>query len=181
MITSIQVVGLWADLDSVLLSPKDLTRDLGCCSIFIMKNFPFKQVSARAIILRRRDGALLGALHRKDGKYAPLGGQVEEEETPEFTLMRELGEENIRLIDSLQGWENRLTVDYHHGDGSLNIWYIFIVDDVQLGENKEVLDTRWFDQTQDVWYPGMREKICLAIKKYVPDLLSVNVIVLESW
>jgi NADH pyrophosphatase NudC (nudix superfamily) len=146
-----------------------------------MKNFPFKQVTARAIILRRRDSALLGALHRKGGKYAPLGGQVEEGETPEIAILRELDEENVRLIDSLQGWENRLSVDYHHGDGSLNLWYIFIVDDVQLGENDEVLDTRWFDQTQDVWYSGMREKICLAIRKYVPDLLSVNVSVLKSW
>jgi 8-oxo-dGTP pyrophosphatase MutT (NUDIX family) len=144
-------------------------------------NLPFKKITARAIILRRKDGALLGALHRKNGKYALMGGSVEKGETPEHALIRELDEENVRLVDNLQGWENRLSVDYHDGDGSLNVWYIFIVDDVQLGENEEVLDTRWFDQTQDVWYPGMREKICLAIKKYVPDLLFVNVSVLESW
>lgn len=145
------------------------------------ENLPFIQITARAIILRRKDGALLGALHRENGKYALLGGMVEEGETPEDALMRELDEENVRLVDNLQGWENRLSVDYYDGDSSLNLWYIFIVDDVQLGENEEVLDTRWFDQTQDVWYPGMREKICLAIKNYVPDLLCVDVSVLESW
>jgi len=145
------------------------------------ENLPFDQITARAIILRRKDGALLGALHRKNGKYALLGGMVEEGETPEDALMRELDEENVRLVDNLQGWEKRLSVDYYDGDSSLNLWYVFIVDDVQLGENEEVLDTRWFDQTQDVWYPGMREKICLAIKNYVPDLLFVDVSVLESW
>jgi NADH pyrophosphatase NudC (nudix superfamily) len=146
-----------------------------------MENFPFKKVTARAIIIRRRDGALLGALHRKDGKYAPLGGLVEVGETPEQALIREFDEEKVLLIGNDKAWQDRLAVDYHHEDGSLNLWYLFIVDDVQLGQNPEVLDTRWFDQTQDVWYPGMREKICLAIENYLPDLLLVHVSVLESW
>ena len=146
-----------------------------------MKNFPFQNITARAIIIRRRDGALLGALHRKDGKYALIGGAVEKRESPEQTLLRELDEEKVRLIGSDKAWEGRLAVDYYQGYDSLNLWYLFVVDDVQLGQNDEVLDTRWFDQTQDVWYPGMQEKICLAIQNYVPDLLLVHVSVLESW
>ncbi len=146
-----------------------------------IKNFPFQTITARAIIVRRRDGALLGALHRKDGKYALIGGAVEKSESPENALIRELDEEKVRLIGSDEAWGERLATDYYHGHGSLNLWYLFVVDDVQLGHNDEVIDTRWFNQTQDVWYPGMREKICLAIKNYVPDLLFVHVSVLESW
>ena len=146
-----------------------------------MNKFPFKQITARAIIIRRRDGALLGALHREDGKYALIGGAVDRGETPEEAILRELDEERVRLIGGDKTWEDRLAVDYYHGNGTLNLWYLFVVDDVQLGKNDEVIDTRWFDQTQDVWYPGMREKICLAIQNYVPDLLSVHVSVLESW
>lgn len=146
-----------------------------------MKKFPFKKITARAVIIRRRDGALLGALHRKNGKYAPVGGAVDRRESPEEALLRELEEEKVRLIGSDNVWEERLAVDYHPGDDSLNLWYLFVVDDVQLGKNDEVVDTRWFDQTQDVWYPGMREKICLAIQSYVPDMLSVHISVLESW
>ncbi len=146
-----------------------------------MNKFPFEFITARAIVVRRRDGALLGALHRIDGKYALIGGLVEENESPEQALLRELEEEKVRLIGSDQAWEGRLATDYYHGDGSLNLWYLFVVDDVQLGQNEEVVDTRWFNQTQDVWYPGMREKICLTINDYVPDLLFVHVSVLESW
>lgn len=148
-----------------------------------MKNFklPFKNVTVRAVIVRHSDGALLGALHRKDGRYAPLGGRVERGENPEKALLRELEEEKIRLINSDSNWRGRLAVDHHAKRNTLNLWYVFLVEDVQLGENEEVLDTRWLDQTQDVWYPGMREKICLAIQEFYPDLLRVNISVLESW
>ena len=142
---------------------------------------PFEIVTARAIVVRRSDGALLGTLHRHGGKYALPGGSVETGETPDQALMRELEEENIRLIGPDGKWKERLAVDYFHGDKSLNFWYLCMVDDVQLGENEEVIETRWFDQTQDVWYPGMREKICLAIRQNLPDLLRVNVSVLDSW
>ncbi len=145
------------------------------------RKFPFKLTTARAIIIRKKDGALLGALHRPDGRYALLGGAIEEGETPEEALIRELEEEKILLIDEDKGWEKRLAVDYFQGDNSLNFWYLVTVEDVQIGENEEVVDTRWFDQTQDVWYPGMREKICLAIEQTLPDLLRVHVSVLESW
>ena len=77
--------------------------------------------------------------------------------------------------------ENRFSVDYYDGDDSLNYLYLFIVDDTHLGVNEQVVDTRWFSQTQVLWYPGMREKLCLAIKKFAPDFLFVNVSMLESW
>lgn len=72
-------------------------------------------------------------------------------------------------------------MDYYAVTKTLNIWYIFLVEDVQVGECDEVLDVRWLNQTQDVWYPQMREKIFLAIKTFVPDMLKVDVSVLESW
>ena len=63
----------------------------------------------------------------------------------------------------------------------MNIWYVFLADDVILRESEEYLDARWLDQTQDVWYPLMREKILLTIKQYIPDMLNVDVSVLDSW
>ena len=148
-----------------------------------MKNFklPFDKVTARALILRRKDGALLGTLHKPNGKYAPPGGAIKRGEEPEAVLLRELEEEKILLLNPDSKWQERLTVDYFHGKRSLNLWYLVMVDDVQLGEAEEFNDTRWLDQTQDVWYPGMREKILLAIEQHIPDLMRVHVSVLESW
>ena len=146
-----------------------------------IQNFPFKRIAARAVILRRDDGCLLGVLHRPSGRYAPPGGGVLDGESPETALMRELEEECIRLIDPDANWKERLAVDYYSETGSLNLWYVFLVEDVQVGKTKEIIDCRWLDQTQDVWYPQMREKIILAIEEFVPDLLKVNVSVLESW
>ena len=148
-----------------------------------MKNFklPFEKVTARALILRRKDGALLGTLHNPHGKYAPPGGAIKRGEEPEAALMRELEEEKILLLNPDSKWRERLTVDYFHGKRSLNMWYLMMVDDVQLGEAEEFIDTRWLDQTQDVWYPGMREKILLAIEQHIPDLMRAHVSVLESW
>jgi hypothetical protein len=34
---------------------------------------PFSRVSARAIVVRRGDGAILGTLHRQNGRYALPG------------------------------------------------------------------------------------------------------------
>lgn len=144
-------------------------------------NLPFKQITARAIILRREDGCLLGVLHRTDGHYAPPGGHMEPGESPEETVQRELEEENIRLIDSDIHWYDRIAVDYYPVTQTLNMWFIFLVEDVQVGESEETLDVRWLHQTQDVWYPQMREKIFLAIKTYVPDMLKMDVSVLASW
>ena len=53
---------------------------------------------ARAIIIRRKDGALLGALHRPDGRYALLGGAIEEGETPEELLQRLLNDRTLQLF-----------------------------------------------------------------------------------
>ena len=148
-----------------------------------MKNYklPFKNITSRAVIMRRDDGCLLGVLHHKTGKYAPPGGHLEDGESPEEAVMRELEEECIRLIDSDAHWFERLAVDYYPGYQALNCWYVFLVEDVQLGESNEIVDARWLDQSQDVWYPNMREKIFLAIKTYVPDMLQLDVGVLESW
>jgi ADP-ribose pyrophosphatase YjhB (NUDIX family) len=142
---------------------------------------PFDKVTARAVILRRDDGCLLGVLHKPDGRFAPPGGHLKEGETPEEAVLRELEEEAIRLVDSDTHWQKRLAVDYYPEYQTLNMWFIFLVEDVQVGESKEIIDARWLDQTQDVWYPQMREKIFLAIKTYVPDMLKMDVSVLESW
>jgi 8-oxo-dGTP pyrophosphatase MutT (NUDIX family) len=148
-----------------------------------MKNYdlPFDRITARAIIVRREDGALLGVLHRKDGSYAPPGGTVEEGETPEQALLRELEEEHISLVGRDTKWRERVSVDYYPLRNELNIWYIFLAEDVILRDSEELVDARWLIQTQDVWYPLMREKILLAIKEYIPDMLNVDVSVLESW
>jgi ADP-ribose pyrophosphatase YjhB (NUDIX family) len=145
------------------------------------KRFPFKRITVRAIILRRADGALYGVLHLPTSSFSPPGGAIESGETTEQTLLRELEEEQIRLIAPDAGWVERIAVDYFHGKHELNIWYIFLVDDVQQGTSEEILEGRWLDQSQDVWYPGMREKIFLAIRQYLPDMLRLDVTVLESW
>lgn len=142
---------------------------------------PFKKVTARAILLRRKDGCLFGVLHQANGRFSPPGGMVKQGESPEEALMRELEEEKIRLIGPDSNWRERMAVDYFAGRKELNIWYIFLVDDVQVGESEEIVDGRWLDQTQDVWYPTMREKIILAIEETLPDFLKVEVSVLESW
>ena len=145
------------------------------------KKLPFKRISTRAILLRREDGAIFGVLHRDNGMYALPGGGMEKGETPPDTICRELDEEHFRLINPDNGWKERLAVDYYSGYQEFSLWYIFIVDDIQSGGSDEIVDARWLDQTQDIWYPCMREKILLAIKNYVPDMLKVDVSVLESW
>lgn len=148
-----------------------------------MKNYqlPFKNITARAILVRRDDGCLFGVLHPGRKRYAPPGGHLEIGESPEEAVLRELEEESIRLIDSDAHWKERLAVDYYAGTQALNCWYIFLVEDVQIGESEEIADARWLNQSQDVWHPHMREKILLALKTYVPDMLKVDVSVLESW
>ena len=142
---------------------------------------PFDKITVRAIIVRRDDGALLGVLHRKDGSYSPPGGRMEDGETPEQTILRELEEEHISPIGTDPKWRERIAVDYFPGRAELNLWYVFLAEDVLLRDSEEIVDARWLDQTQDVWYPLMREKILLAVKLYIPDMLNVDVSVLESW
>ena len=59
---------------------------------------PFKKVTARAILVRREDGCLFGVLHEINGRYSPPGGAVDQGESPEEALLRELEEEKIRMI-----------------------------------------------------------------------------------
>ncbi len=148
-----------------------------------MKEFdlPFKRVTVRAIIIRRDDGALLGMLHRTDGKYSPPGGGMKKGETAEETVLRELEEEKIVITGRDPKWRERIAVDFYDKTGELNIWYIFLAEDVHIGKSEEWIDARWLDQTQDVWYPRMRERIFLAIEDYIPDMLKVEVSVLDSW
>jgi len=129
-------------------------------------------VSARAIIVRREDGAILGTLHRKDGRYAFPGGAVEDNEKVEDAVLRELQEENITLMDSDKGWRERITVDYYHGYQELSVWYLFVVKDADIKPCEENFETRWISQNEDVWYPLMREKILLTIQRQVPSLLK---------
>ena len=135
---------------------------------------PFTHVSSRAIILRKKDGAILGALHRPDGSYALPGGAIDDGESAEDALQRELEEEGIRLIGSDEGWSERLGVDYYSGYNELCLWYIFLVDDAETQENEEILEWKWIRQDEDLWYPYMREKILLNLLQHVPDLVNID-------
>lgn len=133
---------------------------------------PFGRVSARAIVVRRRDGALLATLHRKNGRYALPGGGVDDGEKPADALLRELDEENIELVNSDDGWRERISVNYFAGYKELTLWYLFIVDDANIAPCDENIETKWVAQEEDVWYPLMREKILLAIGTYAPELVK---------
>lgn len=141
---------------------------------------PFESVAVRAVIIRRKDGAFLGVLYEEKENYVLPGELIANHESSDNGIIRILEETNIILINSDKKWRDRLTVDYFHGFRSLSLWYVFMVDDVQLGESENTSEIRWLDQSQDVWYPNMREKICLAVKENVPDLLQIN-LHLESW
>ena len=135
---------------------------------------PFSHVSSRAIIIRRSDGAFLGALHRADGNYALPGGALDDGERAEEALIRELEEEGIELIGSDGRWEERLGVDYFSGYNELCLWYLFLVDRVELSEDDELLDIRWISQNENPWYPGTHEKILLSLRQYLPELIQEN-------
>jgi 8-oxo-dGTP pyrophosphatase MutT (NUDIX family) len=133
---------------------------------------PFSHITARAVILRRRDGALLAALHRPDGSYAPPGGTLKDGEDPEKTITRELDEEGIKLVNPDQNWTSRLIVDYFPGYSELSLWYLFLVDDADFKEIDEILDVQWFSQDEDPWYPYQREKVLLFVRQYLPEYLQ---------
>ncbi|NQS91870.1 MAG: NUDIX hydrolase [Chloroflexi bacterium] len=126
----------------------------------------------RAIIIRREEGAILGALHRPGGKYALPGGAIDDGENPEETLLRELDEEGIKLIQSDGKWRERLGVDYFQGYNELCLWYLFLVDGVEINDSEELLHVRWISQDKDPWYPYNREKFLLNLQIYLPDLVS---------
>jgi 8-oxo-dGTP pyrophosphatase MutT (NUDIX family) len=131
---------------------------------------PFGRVSARAIIVRQEDGAILGTLHRINGRYALPGGGLENNESAEDAIIRELHEENITLIGSDNNWHERITVDYYNGYKELTLWFLFVVKDADVQPCEENIETRWITQDEDVWYPLTREKIMLSIRSHVPEL-----------
>ena len=133
---------------------------------------PFGHVSARAIIVRQEDGAILGTLHRKNGRYALPGGAIEDNEKAEDAIIRELEEENITLLGSDDGWRERVTVDYFGGYQELSVWYLFVVTETDVKPCEENIETRWIGQDEEAWYPLMREKILLAIRRHAPNLLK---------
>jgi hypothetical protein len=136
----------------------------------VFRNLPFDEATVRAIIRRRKDGAILGALHRSDGKFALPGGSLKREENCEEAVLRELDEEGIRLIGNDHNWRNRLAVDYFQGYQQLSLWFIFLVDEVELNHSSELLQVKWILPGQDPWYPFLKEKIQLWIQQYLPDL-----------
>ncbi len=140
-------------------------------------DLPFRRTSARAIIIRKRDLAILGTLHRKKGSFALPGGAIEDGESSAQALKRELDEENINLVKPDRGWENTFTVDYFDGYKELSIWHIIPVEDVSLEESEENIESKWIPQGDDVWYPFMRERIILAICRSKPELTNKSVVI----
>lgn len=138
---------------------------------------PFRRASARALIVRREDGAILGTLHRKGGRFALPGGSIEDGESSAEAVMRELSEENIHLIEAGPSWEHRLGVDYFEGYHELSVWHIFDVENASIEISEENLLTRWVSQEEEVWYPFMHEKIILLINRFLPDLTSRKLVI----
>ena len=138
---------------------------------------PFRRTSARAIIIRRKDLAILGTLHRHGGNYALPGGSIDNGESSEEAILRELDEENIILTGSDGAWRQRISVDYYTGYHELTIWYVFVVDDVTVGPCYENIETRWINQDEDVWYPYMREKILLSLMEVTPYFSKLKILI----
>jgi ADP-ribose pyrophosphatase YjhB (NUDIX family) len=136
---------------------------------------PFSRVSARAIIVRRADGALIGVVHHRNARCALPGGVLDDGESAEQTVARELREENITLLGDDGGWRERMAVDYYPGYRELALWYVFVVDDADIGPCDETVEARWVQQAEDVWYPLVRERILLALQSFAPDLVRQRV------
>ena len=143
---------------------------------------PFRRVSARGIIFREKDGAVVGSLHHVGGSYALPGGAVDDGENTHEALMRELQEENIVMEGLDPNWMEKIVVDCYPGYYELTLWYIVIVQDAKFQACEEVVETRWIHQDEDVWYPGMRTKIILALNQYVPELVKnkLQVVIQDS-
>lgn len=136
---------------------------------------PFKRVSSRAIIIRRKDAAILGTLHRQGGRYALPGGALEDGESTLDAVLRELEEENIYLVEPDKSLETTFAVDYFDGYGELSVWHFFPVDDAHVGESQENIESRWISQDEDVWYPYMREKLLMEISRHLPRLAKKTI------
>jgi hypothetical protein len=138
----------------------------------ISVELPFERITARAIIIRLKDGAILGAQHHLGAKYALLGGGLNDGEDPPTALIRELNEENVRLQNLDGNWPDRVTVDYFAPYRELSFWYLMTVEDAIIGPSENI-ETRWIDQNNDIWYPHMLGKIILQMKTYVPTLVRI--------
>ena len=136
---------------------------------------PFSRVSARAIVVRQSDGAILGTLHRQGGRYALPGGAVDDGESAETAITRELEEENITLMGDDGQWPERVSVSYFGGYKELAVWYLFVVAHAEIEPCEENIETRWIAQSEDVWYPFMREKILLMLNDKLPELAQLTV------
>lgn len=135
---------------------------------------PFRRSSSRALIVRRKDGAILGTLHHLGGRYALPGGAIDDGESSAQAVLRELEEENIQLIGNSEAWLNRFTIDYYDGYHELSIWHIFDVEDAIIGECEETIESRWVQQTEGVWHPFMREKITLSLNQHLSEYANLS-------
>jgi hypothetical protein len=131
---------------------------------------PFERVTARALIVRRKDGAILGTRHHEGAMYALPGGGLEDKEDSAIAIIRELNEENIILQGMDMKWPERIALDYYGPYQELAIWHLFTVENAIAGVSENI-ETRWIQQDEDVWYPNMLEKIILHLKTHVPMLI----------
>lgn len=138
---------------------------------------PFRRASARALIVRRKDGALLGTLHHQGGRYALPGGNIDHGESAAEAVIRELREENIELTGSSDAWSSRIAVHFFDGYQELTVWYLFDVEDAVIGECDENVESRWVDQEEDVWYPLIRENILLLLHKFLPEFARFKLLI----
>jgi 8-oxo-dGTP diphosphatase len=135
-------------------------------------DLPFVRVSARALIVRRSDGAIFGVRHRPGLRMALPGGGLDDGETPYQATVRELAEEHITLVNPDGDWQDRFGVDYYDGYRELNFWFVISVDDVETAPSDEIVEAAWVPQTEDPWYPLLRTGILLLIEKHYPELLA---------
>ena len=133
---------------------------------------PFTRVSARALIVRRSDGAIFGVRHRPGFGMALPGGGLDDGETPAEAMARELNEENITLIGADTEWQDRFGVDYYQGYRELNFWFLISVEAVEAKTGHEIIEWGWIPQHEDPWYPGMHTLLRLFISKYLPEYLQ---------
>ncbi len=143
-------------------------KEKGMKTVFL----PFARVSARALIVRRSDGAIFGVRHRPGKGMALPGGGLDDGETPAQGMARELLEENITLISPDEDWQDRFGVDYFEGYRELNFWFLIAVEDVKIASSEEIIESAWVPQQADPWYPGMRTLLVHFIEKYLPDYLA---------
>jgi 8-oxo-dGTP pyrophosphatase MutT (NUDIX family) len=135
---------------------------------------PFERITARALIVRRRDGALLGVRHTPQARFALPGGGVDNGESPSQALLRELNEEDITLVGLDDVWQDRLAVDYFDGYKELTLWYLISVEDAHWTPNPEIHECRWLDQSEDLWYPHQHRFILHLLNRFLPEYARLD-------